>query len=282
MTLVTQLLIQRQLAVNTLACVGLDPDPSKFPASVLGMNGSDEEKVLYFLREVVRVTSSHVCAYKPQKAFFDILPGGHEVLKELVAFIHTNYPGIPVLMDCKVGDIDNTMNTYTRNILDVLGADGMLVNPYMGDEVFAPFATRPDKSAIVLVRTSNPGSKVTQDAIMASGDPYWLYMLDLVVHRWNIARNLIAVVSSTAKMDMARVRKLIPNDMPILLAGVGAQGGSLESLSQLLNKQGVGVYVNSSRSILYAQPEVGQEWQDAVEKSVVNLKNLLNRQRGLK
>ncbi len=278
----TELLIQRQLAQNTLVCCGLDPDLNKFPSELKGMSWSDEDKVLYFLQEVVRITAPHVCAFKPQKAFFDLLPNGHEALRQLIAFIHIQYPGIPVLMDCKVGDIDNTMNAYMWNILDILGADGMIVNPYMGDEVLAPFANRPDKAAIVLVRTSNPGSAIMQDIILASGDPYWVHTLDLVVHRWNTARNLIAVVSSTAKMDMRRVRRMIPEDMPILLAGVGAQGGSLSTLPLLLNKQRVGVYVNSSRGILYAQPKTDQTWQEAVEEAVVRLKLQLNQQRGVK
>lgn len=280
MSQVTHQLIERQLKQDTLACCGLDPDISKFPPDIKGMKVSDEDKVLYFLQEVVRITAPHVCAFKPQKAFFDLLPRGHYVLRQIVEFVHTQYAGIPVLMDCKVGDIDNTMSTYMRNILDVLGADGMLVNPYMGDEVLAPFTNRPDKAAIVLVRTSNPGSAIMQDVVLASGDPYWVHTLDLVVHRWNTAHNLIAVVSSTAKMDMRRVRKMIPEDMPILLAGIGAQDGSLSSLSLLLNKQKVGVYINSSRGILYAQPHHGQTWQQAIEDSVIQLKEQLNTQRG--
>lgn len=278
--IITKQLIDRQCTQNTLACVGLDPDISKFPAAMLGTNTSDESKVLNFLKEVVNLTASHVCAYKPQKAFFDLLPGGHAVLQEIVSFIHETYPGIPVLMDCKVGDIDNTMNTYMRNILDVLGADGMIVNPYMGDEVIMPFSKRSDKAGIVLVRTSNPGSVIMQEVILASGNPYWVHTLNLVVHRWNTARNLIAVISSTAEMDMQLVRRLIPQDMPILLAGIGAQGGDMKSLSKLLNTDGVGVYVNSSRGILYAQPDSHETWQKAIERSVIRLKDQLNEHRG--
>lgn len=272
-------LIKRQLECDTLVCCGLDPDITKLPPEIKRERGSDEDKILRFLQGVVEATALHVCAYKPQKAFFDILPNGHDILRKVIAFIHTQNPGIPVLLDCKVGDIDNTMSVYMRNILDVLGADGMLVNPYMGDDVLAPFSKRPDKAAVVLVRTSNSGSSITQDIVLANGSPYWSHMLDLVVNRWNEARNLIPVVSSTATMDMGYVRTIVPDDMPILLAGMGAQGGQLTALTPLLNKQRVGVYVNSSRGILYVQNQPGQTWQQTVEAAAIKLKQQLNLQR---
>lgn len=270
---------QRMVQHDTLLCCGLDPDLRRFPAEVLSLNTSDEEKTLQFLQAVIDVTAEHICAYKPQKAFFDLLPGGHEVLKSIIAYIHAQQPGIPVIVDCKVGDIDNTMAAYIRNILDVLGADGIIVNPYMGDEVVQPFASLPDKLAVVLVRTSNLGSSIVQDALMADGRALWQHMLDLVVNRWNTGGNMAMVLSATAGMDLAAVRTLVPDDMPILLAGVGVQGGSYADLRLLLNSQRSGVFVNSSRGILYPDNPTGIAWQEAVRTATVELKDKLNEQR---
>jgi orotidine-5'-phosphate decarboxylase len=270
---------QRMIQHDTLLCCGLDPDLRRFPAEVLSLNFSDEEKTLQFLQEVIDVTAEHVCAYKPQKAFFDLLPGGHEVLKSIIAYIHTQYAGIPVVVDCKVGDIDNTMAAYIRNVLEVIDADGIIVNPYMGDEVVQPLASLPDKLAVVLVRTSNPGSSIVQAAPMANGRALWQHMLDLVVNRWNTGGNMAVVLSATSGMDLVAVRALIPDDMPVLLAGVGVQGGSYADLRLLLNSQKSGVFVNSSRGILYPNNPAGIAWQEAVRNAAIELKDKLNEQR---
>ncbi|TSC71699.1 MAG: Orotidine 5'-phosphate decarboxylase [Parcubacteria group bacterium Gr01-1014_38] len=279
MSKVKETLHQRMVQHDTLLCCGLDPDLRRFPPEVLSLNASDEEKTLQFLQGVVDVTAEHVCAYKPQKAFFDLLPGGHEVLKSIIAYIHTQHAGIPVIVDCKVGDIDNTMAAYIRNILEVVDADGIIVNPYMGDEVVQPLASLPDTLAVVLVRTSNPGSSIVQDALMADGRALWQHMLELVVNRWNTGGNMAVVLSATAGMDLTAVRALIPDDMPILLAGVGVQGGSYADLRSLLNSQKSGVFVNSSRGILYPDNPAGISWQEAVRTAAVELKDKLNEQR---
>src|SRR3989344_3397910 len=180
-----EMLFQRMIQHNTLLCCGLDPDLHRLPAEILDRVGTDEDRTLQFLQVVVDVTAEHVCAYKPQKAFFDLLPGGHDVLKNIIAYIHTQHAGIPVIVDCKVGDIDNTMVAYLHNILDLMGADGIIVNPYMGDDVIQPVVNLMDKLAVVLVRTSNPGSAIVQDALMVNGRALWQRVLNLAVNRWN-------------------------------------------------------------------------------------------------
>lgn len=264
---------------NTLACVGLDPDLKKMPLEILRRDISDEEKVLMFLEGVVDYTAQHVCAYKAQKAFFDKLSGGHQVLKELVAYIHVAHPEIPLIVDCKVGDIDNTMEAYMENLFGKLNADGIVVNPYMGDDVLLPLMKLRDKAIVVLVKTSNPAGSIVQDVVLESGKPLWRYMLELVINRWGRNQNMIPVLSATAGLDVAPLRTIIPDEMPILLAGVGAQGGGCESLRGLLNSEGIGVFVNSSRAVLYP-PQSRQPWQKAIEEAAIELKDVLNKARG--
>jgi orotidine-5'-phosphate decarboxylase len=262
---------------NTLLCCGLDPDLKRMPREIMEKDISDGGKVLSFLRTVVDATAEQVCAYKAQKAFFDLLPNGHDVLRELISYVHTTYYDIPVIVDCKVGDIDNTMLAYAHNLFSVMDADGIVVNPYMGDDVILSLAEFTDKAIVVLAKTSNQSGNIVQNAILYNGWPLWRYVLDLIVNRWNQRKNMIPVLSSTIDFNLFKVRPLIPNDMPILLAGVGAQGGSYIGLRQLLNFEGAGVLVNSSRNIIYSGS--GEEWAVAIKKAAMDLKNILNRER---
>ncbi len=270
-------LLMRMCSHDTLLCAGLDPDLRKLPREVLEKSVADEEKVLEFLRGAVDATRTHVCAYKVQKAFFDLLPGGHDVLKEIVSYVHQTQPGVPVIVDCKIGDIDNTMAAYVENLFGSIKADGIVVNPYMGDDVVAPLIELADKAIVVIVKTSNVSGGIVQDVLLQDGRPLWQYLLDLVVNRWNKNGNMIPVLSSTAGMDMTKLRLLIPDTMPILLAGIGAQGGSYNDLRHLLNSEGNGVFVNSSRGILY--PVSSEPWRNAIETVTIATKEDFNRAR---
>ncbi len=274
------ILLRRAMIRNdSLACCGLDPDVVKMPREITKRRISDEAKVQWFLREVIDLTGEHICAYKIQKAFFDVFPNGHSLLEGTIGYVHERFPHIPVFVDAKVGDIDNTMEAYLRNILGKLNADGIVINPYMGDEVIMPFGSLKNKAGIVLVRTSNRGAAVVQDLILADGRPLWRHMLDLVVERWNTASNLIPVLSSTADIDMSEVRKVIPDTMSILFAGFGAQGGNLKHFRQLLDSRKRGVFVNSSRGLLYPYEPDEKEWRKKIVAATISLKETLNRER---
>jgi len=270
-------ILARMRSHGTLLCAGLDPDIRKLPLRVLKKPGTDEEKILEFLRGVVDATGEHVCAYKVQKAFFDLLPGGHDVLREIVSYVHQTQPGVPVIVDCKIGDIDNTMTAYIENLFGLIKADGIVVNPYMGDDVIEPLIELADKAIVVLVKTSNISGGVVQDVKISDGRPLWQHLLDLVVNRWNKNGNMIPVLSSTVGLDTAKLRPLIPDTMPILFAGVGAQGGNYEDLPGLLNSEGIGVFANSSRGLLY--PTSSEPWQTAIETVTVEMKEALNHAR---
>lgn len=262
--------------VHSLLCCGLDPDPSKIPNE---KSATDEKKIENFLKQIIDLTHSNVCAYKIQRAFFDNLPQGHALLKTTISYIHSLREEIPVIIDSKIGDIENTMLAYLSYVFEELEADGIVINPYMGDDVIKPIEKYPCKAIVVLAKTSNPGGNIVQNVQLKSGLFLWQYILKLIIERWNSAGNMIPVISSTAKLDMANIRKLIPDEMPILLAGVGAQGGSYKNLSKLLNSEKSGVFVNSSRGILYPQVQNGQTWQDAVGQSCLKLKNDLDSKR---
>lgn len=279
MSTAREMLLHRMEQQQTLLCCGLDPDLRRFPTKVFSQANTDEEKVLQFLRQVVDVTASHVCAYKVQKAFFDLLSGGHDVLEDIVSYIHQQYPGIPVIVDCKVGDIDNTMQAYLDNVFGSIGADGIVVNPYMGDDVIAPCKDFTDKLVVVLVKTSNLGGAMIQDTVLQDGRKLWEYLLELVTTQWNDNQNMVPVISATATLDLAKVRQQIPDEMPILFAGVGAQGGNYADLNKLLNSKKSGVFVNSSRGILYPAADPDVPWGEAIESAAVTLKATLNEQR---
>lgn len=271
-----QLLNTAMLQNQTFVCCGLDPDLRRLPIEIIRRNSSDRERVADFLRAVIDSTAEHVCAYKIQKAFFEILPGGHSLVRECVDYIQSKYPHLPVFLDCKIGDIENTMLAYLENVFDGLHVDGVVVNPYMGDDVMSPFMTLPEKAAIVLVKTSNSGGSVVQDVTLSNGRPLWRHILDLIVQRWNRANNLIPVLTTTAEIDPQSLRMLIPNSMPILLAGFGTQGGRANNFSRFLNKQGSGVFVNSSRGILYSFLPDEPNWEVAIYTAASQMKEYLN------
>lgn len=267
----------RMVKTNSLVCVGLDPDISKMPDSIMNSNNSLRDKIYSFLTEIIDVTAPHVCCFKPQKAFYDQFDFGHSLLRDVVSYIHKNHPEIPVFMDCKVGDIDNTMSTYMRLLFDDIKTDVVIVNPYMGDDVMQPFMEDKNKAGIVLIQTSNPRAKCVQELKLENGKKLWQEMLELTLNRWNVNNNLMVVLSSnTEPCDYAAIRKQIPQDMPILLAGIGMQGGDPEIMKQLLNDNKRGVFVNSSRGIIYSYNKNDENWRSEVLNATLKLKNTLN------
>lgn len=274
---VFQKLDARMVCTNSLVCVGLDPDITKLPLAILNTDKKAEDQIFLFLTQVIDITVPHACCFKVQKAFYDQFDLGHDLLKKIVAYIHESYPDVPVFIDCKIGDTDNTMQAYMKLLFEDIKADGVVINPYMGDDVLEPFMQDKSKTGIVLIQTSNPNAKVVQELKLNGGKNLWEKMLDLTLNRWNKNQNLIVVLSSnTTAYDYTLIRKQIPQDTPILLAGIGLQGGDPLVLKQLLNDNNRGVFVNSSRGILYPYDRADTQWQAAILTAVVQLKELLN------
>ena len=249
-------------------CVGLDPDLSKIPLEYQSL--PPKEGISRFLREIVQITAGYAVAFKLQKAFFDLY-GGSLLMKKVIEDIRHYKPDSPVFIDGKIGDVENTMKAYLQNIFQDCNADGIVINPYMGQDVFNALSDYPDRGIAVLVRTSNSGAGIIQDVPVLSGkntEPLWSYILDRVVHDWNASRNMIPILSEHANGD---IREKIPDDMPILYAGVGIQNGDLRKICKLYNSKGGGVIVNSSRAILYPYDPGNPKWRDKVYTSIKKL-----------
>ena len=274
---VTKQLDLRMQETHSLVCVGLDPDITKMPLSLIDSERSNEENIFVFLSQIVDITSQHVCCYKIQKAFFDQYETGHSLLNRVIAYVHDEHPGIPVFVDCKIGDIDNTMSAYMHRLFDEAKADGVVVNPYMGGDVLAPFLQDPKKVAIVLVQTSNPSAMIVQGLMLQNRHELWEEILDLTLTQWNQNENMIVVLSSQSTSDYRLIREKIPQNTPILLAGIGSQGGNPAIMKQLLNTEKRGVFVNSSRGILYPYEPSNENWQAEVLKATLELKETLNK-----
>lgn len=261
-------------AAESRVCCGLDPDLSKIP-SAFDHIGDPAQRIEDFLFEVVSLTAPHVAAYKIQKAFFDSLDRGKELLHRVIRMAKEAAPHAPVIVDCKVGDIDNTMTVYLKTLFETLGADAIVINPYMGRDVWAQFRGYPRQAGLVLVRTSNPGSDVIQEVQMADRLPLWRHVLKLVLSEWRMGNNLIPILSSNSALPADVVRELEQEAIPVFVAGVGAQGGVVENCSGLL-KRTMPVLFNSSRRLLYPYAKGDAEWRGAISDAVLTLRGEIN------
>ena len=231
-------------ANDSLLCVGLDPDPSRLPQGV---------DIDAWLREVIEATSDLVCCYKPNAAFFEARgPHGQEALWELIDGIPDE---IPVLLDAKRGDVGHSAEFYARAVFEVLGADAVTVNPYLGGDAVEPFLAHEDRHTFVLCRTSNAGAGELQDRALAAsggGRPLYLAVAERA-NAWNTRGNVGLVVGATYPEEARAIRELCP-DLLFLMPGVGAQAGELEAaVHAALDARGGGIIVNASRSVLYPQ-----------------------------
>ena len=231
---------------GSLVCVGIDPDPAKMPADLR----ENPQAFEAFTRRIVDATAGIAAAYKPQIAYFSAY-GAERQLEAGIAYMRERAPRALVLLDAKRGDIGTTAEAYAREAFDRYGADAVTVNPYMGEDSVRPFLARPDRGAIVLCRTSNPGAADFQD-LDAGGLPLYRRIALRAASRWNERRNLMLVVGATFPREMAELRTAHP-ELPFLVPGIGAQGGDLDAtLAAGLDGRGAGLLINSSRAIIYA------------------------------
>ena len=256
---------------DSLVCVGLDPEPAKFPAHLRDA----PDAVFDFCRAIVDATADLVCAFKPQIAHFAALRA-EDMLERLIAHIHAKHPGVPVILDAKRGDIGSTAQHYASEAFERYQADAVTLNPYLGRDSIQPFLDRADKGVILLCRTSNPGARDLQD--LDVGDkPLYQHVAQLVTREWNGKGNCALVVGATYPAELAAVRALI-GDMPILVPGVGAQGGDVAAVVRNgKNSQGAGLMISSSRAILYASS--GADFADAARAAAQLLRDEISRYR---
>jgi len=239
-------LTERWRSHRSLLCIGLDPDVARMPPALR----AHRMPLFAFNREIIDATARWACAFKPQVAHYAAL-GAEQQLARSIAHIKKHHPGIPVILDAKRGDIGATAALYAREAFERYQADAVTLNPYLGFDALAPFFEYAGKGALVLCRTSNPGSGEFQ-ALPSGGIP----LAHHVAMRAAIARrkhpNIGLVVGATWPGEIAAVRKLV-GDMPLLIPGIGAQGGDLRgALAAGVTARGDGVLINVSRAILYA------------------------------
>ncbi|MDV3254922.1 MAG: orotidine-5'-phosphate decarboxylase [Lysobacter sp.] len=271
-----QALRHRWSNADSLVCVGLDPEPAKFPARF----GSDPDAVFAFCRAIVDATAGHACAFKPQIAHFAAL-GAEDALTRLIAHIHAAHPGIPVILDAKRGDIGSTARHYAAEAFDRYAADAVTANPYLGRDSVQPFLDRADRGVVILCRTSNPGAADLQDLpVQAAGGtqrPLYQHVAETIARDWNGHGNCALVVGATWPEQLREVRAIV-GDMPFLVPGVGAQGGDVEAVVRnARTADGTGLMVSSSRAILYASQ--GDDFADAAAAAAQALKEQVNRYR---
>ncbi len=269
-----QTLRVRWQQADSLVCVGLDPEPTMFPAKF----ASDPGAIFNFCRDIVDATAEYVCCFKPQIAHFAAL-GAEGALQRLIAHIHAAHPGIPVILDAKRGDIGSTAQHYASEAFDRYGADAVTANPYLGRDSLQPFLDRADKGVVILCLTSNPGAADLQDLVVhasdARGKPLYQHVAETVGRDWNGNGNCMLVVGATWPTQLRAVREIV-GDMPLLVPGIGAQGGDVGAVvTNAKTADGTGLVISSSRAILYSSD--GGDFAAAAGAAARALRDQINR-----
>jgi len=253
---------------DSLVCVGLDPEIERFPAHVRAM----PSPIFQFNRSIIDATADLVCAYKPQFAHYAAYEA-EDQLERTIEYIHRVHPGVPVILDAKRGDIGNTAERYAIEAFERYGADAVTVNPYLGGDSLEPFLRHSERGVIILCRTSNPGAVDLQD-LPVGGRPLYQVVAELAARRWNSRGNCLLVMGATYPRELAEVRSIV-GEMPLLVPGVGAQGGDVEqAVASGCTRSGTGLIVSSARAILYAS--AGEDFAQAARAATASLREKIN------
>jgi orotidine-5'-phosphate decarboxylase len=239
---------QRAKKINSLLCVGLDPDFEKIPAKFKAMEFPQFE----FSKWIIEDTQEYAASFKTNSAFYEARGDvGMRELKMTIDYLNKNHPDIFTILDAKRADIGNTNNGYITAAFDWLGFDAITLHPYFGEEALMPFLDRKDKGAIVLCRTSNIGASELQN-LEVEGKPIWQIVAERVSEVWNKNNNCMLVVGATYPQEMKKIRSVAGN-MTFLVPGIGAQGGSIEEVMKAgLNSAGLGLIIHSARGIIFS------------------------------
>ncbi len=281
------LLSQRQEAVNSLLCVGLDPLMENLP-NMIARKFPDDDSLFIWMRDIVDATAPFVSMFKPQRAHWEKIPGGITVLRKLVQYIRRHHPDIVIFLDCKRGDIGRTQSCYgyAHFILD--GVHGMNFNPYMGKDCIEYLFDQehPERSLVSLAYTSNLSARQTQDVLLADGRPYWEYIVELTLE-WakEIGAQNVGLVMAAAYENpkgsgtvyaehLLRCRKIVGNKFWFLIPGIGTQGGFVEETVKAAFTGSGSIAVNSSSGIIFASQE-----DDYAEASAQEAKKLRDQMR---
>ncbi len=260
-----------QTSRNTLLCVGLDTDISKIPTHLR----SSDDPVAEFNRRIIDATQDLACAYKINLAFYEAT--GERGLQSLRATLAAIPPDIITIGDAKRGDIGNTAQLYARALFEEFNFSACTVNPYMGTDAVEPFLRDPQRGVFILAVTSNPGAKDFQ-YLRVREKPLYEHVIRKV-KQWDARKNCGLVVGATRPMELQSIRKIVP-DMPMLIPGIGAQGGDLrQAVRYGCGRRGTMALINASRSVLYASP--GDDFATAARSAAQSLRDDINRFREL-
>jgi orotidine-5'-phosphate decarboxylase len=256
---------------SSMLCVGLDPDHSRIPSHL----GSGPHSVVAFNKAVIRATQDIACAYKPNLGFY--MAYGQYGIQALVETRRAIPEDIPVILDCKVGDIPVTAEAYARGYFDELDFDAITAHPFLGKDSLEPLLSRAGRGVFILAKTSNPGSGDMQDRVLEGTEPHRT-VFEQVAHdvaEWQKEFGTCGlVVGATYPAELERVRSICP-DVPLLVPGVGAQEGDLEATMRAALSAGDGpVLINASRSVIYAGG--GPDFVDAVRQAAIDLRERIN------
>ena len=257
-------------ANRSLLCVGLDPEPARFPGALRG----DASRIYDFCARIVDATADLVIAFKPQIAYF-AAHRAEDQLERLMEHLRRNAPGVPVILDAKRGDIGSTAQQYAREAFERYGADAVTLSPFMGFDSVEPYLGSPDRGAFLLCRTSNPGGNDLQNQRLSSveGSPLlYEHVARLAQGPWNLNGQLGLVVGATYPAEIERVRQVAPT-APLLIPGIGAQGGDAAATVRAGWRTDAPIVVNSSRAILYASSD--DEFAAAAMHEAIRTRDLL-------
>jgi len=255
---------------GSLLCVGLDPEPARFPGQFKG----DATRIYDFCARIVDATADLVISFKPQIAYF----AAHRAeaqLEKLMEHMRRNAPHVPVILDAKRGDIGSTAEQYALEAFERYGADAVTLSPFMGFDSVAPYLKHEGKGAFLLCRTSNPGGSDLQGQRLADveGQPFlYEHVAKLAQGPWNLNGQLGLVVGATYPAEIERVRELAPT-VPLLIPGVGAQGGDAVATVQAGWRTDAPIVVNSSRAIIYASS--GEDFAEAAKAAARSMRDTL-------
>jgi orotidine-5'-phosphate decarboxylase len=263
------LLERKQISANTLLCVNLDPD---FPKG---------KNIKEFNRTVIDATHDLVCCYKTNSAFYEVHGSeGSDALRWTVDYIKNEYRDIPVILDAKRADADNTNLSYARMAFDLIGVDAITVNPYLGGGALEPFLERKDKGVIVLCRTSNKSAPDIQDfrgdfEEIGKDTPLYQVVAYKAAHEWNKYENISLVVGATYPEELVQVRNIIGN-MKILVTGLGAQGGESKDIALALDSNKRGIIASVGRAIIFPKLRKGELRPQAIRRKAMEWRNAIN------
>jgi orotidine-5'-phosphate decarboxylase len=255
---------------DSLLCVGLDPDLTRFPEAL--SRGPAGQRLIEFNRLIIDATSEFACCYKPNLGFY--LPHGQAGIDALIDLRKHAAPHIPLLLDAKVGDISTTTAAYAQAYFNEWGFDAVTANPFMGRDSIAPLLEYADRGVFILAKTSNPGSGFLQDRDIGGTGEKVSHLVARSAVEWNTNGNVGLVVGATYPGELGSIRAIAP-ELPILVPGIGAQSGELEaSVAAGIDSDGSGLLINASRAICYASS--GADFQEAAHSAAKDLRDQIN------